>query len=278
MRNAKKRAYRVNPSRVNGTAGCEPADREPPDREYIAGLDKGLAVIEAFGAGRERLTQSEVARVVGLSPASARRCLRTLEALGYACVDGRYWRLTPRVLRLGHAYVSSSPLARQAQPVLESLAERTHASASLGMLDGADVVFVARATARRSLSGGIGPGTRLPAASAATGRVLLAALPEAQVARLLAQSPCLPLTPRTVVSPQVQAALIAQARERGYATSDEELELGLRSIAVPIRDRAGRVVAAMSLAARTDTLPAEQPIERLLPELEAARRTLGELG
>lgn len=250
------------------------AAERPPEREMIAGLEKGLAIIEAFGAERERLTLSEAARLAGISPAAARRCLRTLQSLGYAVSDGRYFRLAPRVLRLGQAYVASSRLPKIAQPVLESLTEHTHESASIGILDGCDVVFVARSTARRSLSIGVGVGTRLPAYCSATGRVLLAASPDGDVDACISSSALQRLTPRTIVDKAALLAALAAARAQGYAISDEEIELGLRSIAVPIRDGSGRTVAAMSLAVRTASMSRELTIERLLPALESARRTL----
>jgi IclR family transcriptional regulator, pca regulon regulatory protein len=245
-----------------------------PEREQVAGLQKGLAIIEAFGTGQQRLTLSEAARLTGTSPAAARRCLRTLQGLGYVATDGRYFRLAPRVLRLGQAYVASNTLPRSVQPVLESLTEHTHESASVGILDDTEIVFIARSTARRSLSFGVGVGTRLPAYCAATGRVLLAAQPDRQVAQILARCKPTPLTPHTRIEPAQLMQAIRSAREHGYAISDEEIELGLRSIAVPLRDGAGATVAAMSLAVRTATMTREQAIERLLPALEAARRSL----
>lgn len=247
---------------------------EPRDAEQVGGLEKGLLLIEAFDARHPKMTLSEAARAVGLSPASARRCLRTLVALGYARSDGKYFRLAPRVLRLGHAYVMTDDLARRAQPVLESLSERAHESASLGVLDGDEVVFVARATARRSLSSGVGVGTRLPAHCSAIGRVLLAALEPAQLRERLAGMPLNALTPHTVTDPRRITRLVAAARQQGYAVSEEEIELGLRSMAVPIRDDAGEVVAAMSLAVRTSRLSAQASLQELLPALDAARRTL----
>ncbi|HVL57194.1 MAG TPA: IclR family transcriptional regulator C-terminal domain-containing protein [Burkholderiaceae bacterium] len=250
---------------------------QAPDREQVAGLQKGLAIIEAFGAGQQRLTLSEAARLTGTSPAAARRCLRTLQGLGYVTSDGRYFRLAPRVLRLGQAYVASNTLPRTVQPVLESLTEHTHESASVGILDDAEIVFVARSTARRSLSSGVGVGTRLPAYCSATGRVLLAAQPDRQVAQLLARSKPTRLTPRTLVEPARLIQAVRAARELGYAVSDEEIELGLRSIAVPLRDSSGSTVAAMSLAVRTAQMTREQTIERLLPALETARRSLAGL-
>lgn len=244
------------------------------DREYVAGLEKGLAIVEAFGAQRPRLTLSEAAKLTGLSRASARRCLRTLERLGYASFDGKYFRLAPRVLRLGHAYLSSTSIAKVAQPVLESISERTHESASVAILDGAEAVFIARSTIRRSLSVGVGIGTRIPAYCAATGRVLLAALSDAAVAASLRDPAPRKLTPKTIVDVDKLLRILQKVRTQGYAISDEEIELGLRSIAVPIRDSSGGVIAAMSLAVRAQRMQADEMVERLLPALEAGRRAL----
>jgi IclR family pca regulon transcriptional regulator len=244
------------------------------EREHIAGLAKGLAIIEAFGAERAELTVSEAAALAGLSRASARRCLLTLERLGYAKSDGRYFRLAPRVLRLGYAYLSASTLARVVQPVLESLAERMHESASLAILDGADVVFIARATSRRSLSAGLSVGTRMPAYCAATGRVLLAAGSDAEAAAVLRASELRKLTPHTLTGQRELMEEIRRVRAQGYAVGDQEIELGLRIIAVPVRDAAGRVLAAMSLAARTSRVARDGMLKKMLPALEAGRRSL----
>jgi len=244
------------------------------DGEYVAGLAKGLAVIEVFGARHPRLTISEAARLAGLSRASARRCLLTLEKLGYAEYDGRYFRLAPRALRLGHAYVMSTPLPRVVQPILETLSERTRESASVAILDDSDIVFIARSTTRRSLSAGIGVGTRLSAYGTATGRVLLSNLTHATVRSLIKEMAPRKLTPKTVTDTAGLLNEIRKARAQGYAISDEELELGLRSIAVPIRNTVGDMVAAMSLSVQASRMGRVEMVEQLLPALETARRMI----
>ncbi len=244
------------------------------DKEYVAGLEKGLAIIEAFGIQRGRLTLTEAARITGHTRASARRALITLERLGYVASDGKYFQLAPRTLRLGHAYVAANPLGRLVQPVLEAISERTRESSSLAVRDGMESVFVARAATRRSLSHGLGMGSRLPAWCSATGRVLLADLPEGDLDRSLRSVPLRPLTPHTETDAARLITLIAEARECGYAVCDEELELGFRSIAVPVRDRDGSIVAAMSLVAAASRLSAAEMIETLLPALERGRRML----
>jgi IclR family pca regulon transcriptional regulator len=251
--------------------------RTSEDKEYVAGLEKGLAIIEAFGIRNGPLTLSEAADITGHSRASARRSLLTLQRLGYVESDGKYFRLAPRVLRLGHAYLTSTALSKLVQPILEAISERTHESSSLAVLDGTEAVFVARAATRRSLSSGLGLGSRLPAYCAATGRVLLAALPQEQAEQLLKRMARHRLTPHTRIELPDLLALLNEVRGQGYAVSNEELELGVRSIAVPIRDAAGRTVASMSLVAATSRHSLESMLQTLLPELERARRMLGTL-
>lgn len=251
-----------------------PDARSKEDKEYVAGLEKGLAIIEAFGLRSGPLTLSEAAEITGHPRATARRSLLTLQRLGYVESDGRYFRLAPRTLRLGHAYVGSSPLPKLVQPVLETISERTKESSSLAVLDGGEVVFVARAATRRSLSDGLGMGSRLPAHCTATGRVLMAALPAEDLSRLLGRMPRRALTHRTRTEIPDLLALFEEARHLGHAVSDEELEPGLRSIAVPINDQNGRTVAAMSLVAATGRYSLERMVDDLLPELQAGRRML----
>jgi IclR family pca regulon transcriptional regulator len=258
-------------------AGPSADMRTSEDKEYVAGLEKGLAIIEAFGIRNGPLTLTEAAEITGHTRASARRSLLTLQRLGYVEAEGRYFRLAPRVLRLGYAYVTSTPMPKLVQPILEATSERTRESSSLAVLDGTEAVFVARAATRRSLSSGLGLGSRLPAYCAATGRVLLAALPEPEAERLLKRMGRHRLTPHTRTDVGVLMALLEEVRNQGYGVSNEELELGVRSIAVPIRDAGGRTVASMSLVASASRYSIDRMIETLLPELESARRMLGSL-
>lgn len=250
-------------------------NRSKEDKEYVAGLEKGLAIIEAFGIRNGALTLSEAAEITGHSRASARRSLLTLQRLGYVECDGKFFRPAPRVLRLGHAYLTSTSMAKLVQPMLEAISERTQESSSLAVLDGTDAVFIARAATRRSLSSGLGLGSRLPAYCAATGRVLLAALPVEEAERLLKRTARHPLTPHTRTEVPVLMALLDEIRSQGYAVSNEELELGVRSMAVPIRNSAGRTVASMSVVTSTSRHTTKSMIENLLPELEGARWMLG---
>lgn len=244
------------------------------DKEYVAGLEKGLSIIEAFGIEHRALTLTEAARITGHTRASARRSLLTLQRLGYVESDGKYFRLAPRILRLGYAYVASNPLPKVVQPILEALSQRVQEPSSLAVLDSAEVVFVARASNRRSLSTGLYMGSRLPAFAAATGRALLSALPREEYETLLKRSRREALTPHTRTSIPELMALVEEARGLGYAYSNEELEPGLCSIAVPVPDASGRVVAAMSIAAAASRYNVQKAVDLLLPELESSRRML----
>jgi IclR family pca regulon transcriptional regulator len=251
--------------------------RSSDDKEYVAGLEKGLSVIEAFGILNRPLTLSEAAEITGHSRASARRSLLTLQRLGYVESDGKLFRLAPRVLRLGYAYVTSTATSKIVQPILESISERTHESSSVAVLDGTDVVFLARAATRRSLTNGLGLGSRLPAYCAATGRILLAALPPEDAQERLQRTRRLLLTPHTRTEVPALLSLLEDARQQGYAVSDEELELGVRSIAIPLRDNHGRTIAAMSIVASVHRYTLDAMLEKLLPQLESARRMLASM-
>lgn len=250
---------------------------ENSEKEYVMGLEKGLAIIEAFGQSRSSLTLTQAADITGHSKASVRRCLLTLCKLGYATQAGRQFSLASRALRLGYAYVTSVQLTKVAQPILDLTSEHTHESASIAVLDSQDVVFVARSTHRRSLSSGVGVGARLPVYCSATGRVLLSGQPKAQVQFILNRMSRPPLTPHTRTSVSDVLGEIERIHTQGYALCDEELEIGLRSIAVPIRNAQGVLVAAMSLSVSIHRMTREQMILKLLPELEIARRSFAAL-
>ncbi len=247
------------------------------EREYVMGLEKGLAIIEAFGQRQGPMTLTQAAQITGHTKASVRRGLLTLCKLGYATQAGRQFQLAPRALRLGHAYVGSDPLTRVAQPILEMTSERTKESASVAVLDSQDVVFVARSTHRRSLSSGLGVGARLPAYCSATGRVLLSGQPTAHVEFLLSRMARPAFTPHTLTSMQDILRQVALAHDQGYAISDQELEIGLRAIAVPIRNAAGQMVAALSLSVSTVRMTRAQMIDELLPQIETASRQFATL-
>lgn len=259
------------------TPSTPPAKRDREETEYVMVLEKGLAVIEAFGLLRGPATLSQLSEITGHTKASVRRCLLTLCKLGYAAQEGRQFRLASRALRLGHAYVGSDPLTKVAQPILEMTSERTRESASMAVLDSQDAVFVARSTHRRSLSSGLGVGARLPAYCSATGRVLLSEMPKDDVKFLLNRMSRPAFTPHTRTGLRDILQEIDRARQQGYAIVDEELEIGLRSIAVPIRTGRGALVAALSLSVSTHRMTRDEVIDKLLPEMETARRNLAEL-
>jgi len=251
-----------------------PAAPRARDKETIAGFAKGLRVIEAFDAGRPRLTITEIAGLTGLERATARRCLLTLVRDGYAGFDGKFYWLTPKVLRLGFAYLSSTPLPRLVQPYLEQLATATDESCSASTLDGAEIVYIARASQKRVMSIGLSVGSRLPAYCASMGRVLLAAKPAGERRALLARIEPAKLTPRTLTDGAALAEAIEDARRDGFAIVDQELEIGLRAIAVPVLDAAGKVVAAINIGAQAERVSLERMRAEFLPLM---RRVQGEL-
>ncbi|MDQ1080201.1 IclR family transcriptional regulator C-terminal domain-containing protein [Pseudoroseomonas cervicalis] len=248
--------------------------RGPAARDLLGGLSRGLAVIEAFDATRPRASIADIARATGLTRAAARRCLLTLAELGYAEGDGRHYWLTPRVLRLGGAWLSSATLPELLQPQLDAVREATGESCSAAILDGTEVVYVARAAARRIMSISLGVGSRLPAHCTALGRALLSALPEGALEQHIAALTPEALTSHTRTSRAGIRAAIAEARAQGYALVDEELEIGLRSLAVPVRDQRGRCVAAINIGVQTARAPEPVLQERLLPALLAAAAEL----
>jgi IclR family pca regulon transcriptional regulator len=233
----------------------------------VRALERGLSVLRAFSPDHPRLTLTEVARRTELTRATARRFLITLERLGYLRSDGRDFTLTPKVLELGFSYLSSLDLAALARADMEALVARTHESSSAAVLDGSEIVYVARVPTRQIMAVSLGIGSRLPAYATAMGRVLLAGLPADRLGCTLAASDLRALTPRTITDPAELRAEIAGVAERGWALVDQELELGLRSVAAPLRDGAGCVVAAMNVSTHIGRVTLEDLREHLLPML-----------
>ncbi|MEU6001819.1 IclR family transcriptional regulator C-terminal domain-containing protein [Streptomyces sp. NPDC047197] len=235
---------------------------------FLQSLARGLAVLRALGRARgDGLPLTAIAAATGLPRATARRCLHTLELEGYAAHDGRLYRPLPRILELGYARLSRLGLADIAEPHLRQLTGRVHQSASVTVLDGTDILYVARAATVRVMSVHITLGTRFPAYPTAMGRVLLAGLPAPERARILQAAPPEPLTRRTVTDPAELNRVLDRAAADGYATADEELEEGLRSVAVPLKDARGRVVGALNVAQHAGTAPLAETIGALLPAL-----------
>ncbi len=238
--------------------------------DYVQSLARGLSVIRAFDAERPRQTLSDVAKTTNLTRATARRFLLTLNELGYVASDGSVFWLTPRVLDLGYSYLSSLSLSEVAGPHLEELSARVHESSSVSILDGQDVVYVARVPVSRIMTVSITIGTRFPAHATSMGRVLLAGLtPEALGDYLLKYDPHA-LTVRTLSDPDELRAELDRVRDQGHSLVDQELEDGLRSIAAPIRDRAGVVTAAVNLSTQATRYTTSAMKKDLLPALLAA--------
>jgi len=235
----------------------------------VQSLERGLAVIRAFDEHNPELTLSDVARSTGLTRAAARRFLLTLADLGYVRTDGRWFTLSPRILDLGYAYLSSLSLPEVAEPHLERLVAEVHESSSVSVLDGADIVYVARVPTSRIMAVSINVGTRFPAYATSMGRVLLAALDEPALDGYLAGVELLPLSPRTITSAEALRAELAKVRRQGWALVDQELEEGLRSVAAPIRDRGGNTVAAVNLSAHASRMTIEAARRGLVPPLLA---------
>ena len=246
------------------------------DPNFVLSLARGLQVIEAFEGHTDGITAAEIAQKTGLSRAAVRRLLMTLEHLGYAELRGRTNRLKTKILNLGFALLSSNPLIVLAQPVLESVTEELHESSSMCVLDGDDILYVARSAAKRVMSVLLSVGSRLPAYCTSMGRVLLASLPEKDLLSYLHRAQLAPLTPKTVTAKSALAEIIRQVRSDGYSLVDEEVELGLRSIAVPIRSRRGRVLAAMNIGTQAGRIAIPQMLDRFLPLLVEKSHSLGQ--
>ncbi|MBB4041600.1 IclR family pca regulon transcriptional regulator [Microvirga flocculans] len=244
------------------------------DKDFVASLEKGLLVIEAFDASRPRLTLSDVAKLTGITRAAARRYLLTLTRLNYANFDGRYFTLNPRILRLGYAYLSSASLPSRVQPFLERVSEETGESSSAAILDGDDIVYIARSATRRIMSIGLGVGSRLPAYCTSLGRAILAFQPEDVIDAYLQRVRLEARTPKTVTDKAAFRALLEKTRSQGYALVNEELEFGLRSIAVPVIQKDGQVTIALNLSAQAGRVSAEEMKERFLPVLTTASEAL----
>jgi len=258
----------------NGMQDQQSEDAAGMDRDFVASLEKGLLVIEAFDANRPRLTLSDVARLTGISRAAARRYLLTLTKLNYADFDGRYFSLSPRILRLGYAYLSSASLPARVQPFLERISEETGESSSAAILDGDDIVYIARSATRRIMSIGLGVGSRLPAYCTSLGRAILAYQPEEELEAYLRRVQLEPRTPKTVTNKAKLREILESVRTQGYSLVNEELEFGLRSIAVPVVQKNGQVTIALNLSAQAGRVSADEMTGRFLPALKSASDAL----
>lgn len=243
-------------------------------RDLMGGLAKGLKVIEAFTAEHPRLSIADAAAITGLDRATARRCLLTLAELGYADYDGKYFTVTPRVLRLGTGCLAAMPLPRLVQPWLDTLSEAVGQSTSVSILDESEIVYVARAAQRRVMSINLMPGSRLPAFCTSMGRILLAALAPEDARRQLEKADRAPRTENTVTDLDTLMTILADVRAQGYAINDHEVEIGLRSIAVPLFTSRGRAIAALNLGLAAAEASVGDLVARYLPALQSTQAEL----
>ncbi|WP_296018998.1 IclR family transcriptional regulator C-terminal domain-containing protein [uncultured Agrobacterium sp.] len=243
-------------------------------RDMMGGLAKGLSIIEAFSAERPKLSISEAADIAELDRATARRCLLTLAELGYAAYDGKFFTVTPKVLRLGTACLATMPLPRIVQPFLDQMSENIGQSTSVSILDDIEIVYVARAAQRRVMSIALMPGSRLPAYCTSMGRVLLSSLTVEDRRVLLERSAITARTPMTLTDIDALLAEIEETAARGYAMIDQEVEVGLRSLAVPLRNVRGKTVAALNVGVAASAGSMQELVERYLPTLTAVQMEL----
>ena len=250
--------------------------RQPGD-SYVQSFARGLEVIRSFSAAAPQQTLTQVAVQTGLTRAGARRILLTLQTLGYVETDGKRFSLTPRILDLGFAYLSSMPIWNLAEPVMEALVEQVRESSSAAVLDGNDIVYVLRVPTHKIMSISLGVGSRLPAYCTSMGRVLLAGLGDDVAQARLAASDVKPLTHHTLTDQNALLAAVRTARVQGWCLVNQELEEGLISMAAPITDRAGRTVAALNISGQANRTSARVMQDTMLPALLDAANTISRL-
>lgn len=250
---------------IEPNAVADPAD----SRNYVTALARGLGVIRAFSGQNQQMTLSDVARVADLPRATVRRCLLTLQALGYVDVAGRFFSLSPQVLTLAQAYLQSSVLPRVAQPFLERISESTGESCSVSILHGEEVIYVARSSRKRIASLHRDVGTHLPAHCTSMGRVLLAALSAAELDGFFWRVVLEAFTPFTINTAAGLRARLDEVARDGFCIVDQELEVDLRSLAVPLRNGSGRVVAALNVGTQAGRISRDELLTRFLPVLRA---------
>jgi IclR family pca regulon transcriptional regulator len=245
--------------------------------DFVLSLARGLRVIESFARFKEGRSVVEISQSTGLSRASVRRILLTLELLGYVERSRQVHKLKTQILRLGFSYLSSSSVVEAARPVLERITDTVHESSSMSMLDAGEIVYVARSAASRVLAAGLSVGSRLPAYCTSMGRVLLASLPDLDLDAYLRALKPRAYTPRTLVKiPELRKAIL-DVRKRGYAIVNEELEEGLRSVAVPVYTHSNHVVAAINIGTHVSRVDRNTLIKTCLPALKDGARALREI-
>lgn len=244
--------------------------------DHVQSLERGLAVLRAFDGRRPEMTLAEVAKLTGLTRATARRLLLTLSTLGYVRTDGKRFALTPAVLDLGHAYVSGLQLPDIAQPFMEALSERVHESVSASVLDGHEIVYVARVPTQRIMTISLAIGSRLPALWTSMGRVMIADLPVELQRTLVAQMPAPPPTARALAVADELLDELERVQQQGWCLLDQELEDGIRSVAAPLHDRHGRVVAAINIGTHASRVTLRDLRAGILPHLLETARAIDE--
>lgn len=247
------------------------------DPSFMTSLARGLAVLRAFSDSRRPMTIAQISQKTGIPRAAVRRCLHTLKQLGYADSEVNNFSLRPKVLTLGYSYLSSTPLAVSSQPYLDNISRCLNESCSLAVLDDSEVLYIARSAASRVMSVALNAGSRLPAYCTSLGRVMLAHMPPDELDAYLAKTKLRPMTERTVVSQKRLREILAGVRQAGYAINDEELELGLRSIAVPVRGASGKVLAALNVGAQASRVSVAQLEQEFLPKLQRGAQELSVL-
>jgi IclR family pca regulon transcriptional regulator len=247
------------------------------DSDFMTSLARGLAVIRAFADSRKPRTIAQISQQTGIPRAAVRRSLHTLRQLGYVDAEFNNFALRPKVRMLGYSYLSSAPLTAAAQPCLDRIGKALEETSSLAVLEEDQVLYVARAATARVMSVSLGAGSRLPAYCTSLGRVLLAHLPQAQLTACLARVTLTPRTEHTVTDLARLRDLLVQVHRDGYAMNNEELELGLRSIAVPVRGKSGQVVAALNVGAPAIRITPDQMTQEYLPVLRKAAQELSML-
>jgi IclR family pca regulon transcriptional regulator len=268
-----KSTLRAEPVVAASTA--EAADGDP---NFMTSLARGLAVIRGFSQHRKKLSIAQISHHTGIPRAAVRRCLHTLARLGYVSIDGRDFSLRPKILTLGHAYLSSTPLSASAQPLLDRVATAVHESCSLTILEEDEILYVARSAATtRIMSVDLSIGSRLPAYCTSMGRVLLAGLSPAELAAYFGRVKLVPYTQHTLTTRDKLQKALEAVRQGGFSIVDQELEVGLRSIAVPVKDGRDKAVAAVNIGAQASRASSRHMEQQFLPHLQAAARELGML-
>lgn len=234
----------------------------------IEGLGKGLRVIECFSDQNPRLTASETARLAGLTRTAARRYLLSLVHYGYAATDGKHYWLLPAILRLGRAYLEAARLPRLVQPFVQRLSMQTGETANLSVLDGHEVVYLTRSNSPRVVSIGFHPGARVQAHLVSAGFAILSTFSDAQLDAWFEGASFSRFTAETITEPERLRVLVEQARQLGYWLADQYSDIGLRGLAVPLKDRQGRCVGALSITFQSQIYPGDDSLVKLLPPLQ----------